>query len=339
MSEQMEQSEREKYIRGFGAMVLSRTLDNKIMSAQRQGRVGFFTPTMGQEAAQIGLSMNLKKEDTIYQYYRDMPMMIHMGVPVDIIINQIYGNSADIALGRQMPSHLLARDYNFMSVPSPVATNLPLAVGTAYANRYLGKPGLVVASFGDGSSSTPDFHAALNLAAVFSLPVIFFCENNGLAISLPTEKQTKTEIWKKAEAYGMPGILVEGSNLVDSYNKTKDIVDYVRSGKGPALIEARCPRMGPHSTSDDPSKYATDIVKENSERDPMVITRNHLIEMGVISDHVVEKMMEDSRNFVTAKFDELEKIPPPSPEKMFDDVYESMTWIIKEEKGDIIGRN
>jgi TPP-dependent pyruvate/acetoin dehydrogenase alpha subunit len=283
--------------------------------------------------------MNLRKEDVIYQYYRDMPMMIHMGVPVDIIINQIYGNSADLAQGRQMPSHLLARDYNFMSVPSPVATNLPLAVGTAYANRHLGKPGIVVASFGDGSSSTPDFHAALNLAAVFNLPVIFFCENNGLAISLPTEKQTKTEIWKKAEAYGMRGILVDGSNMVESYQKTREIVEYVRSGNGPALIEARCPRMGPHSTSDDPSKYTTDIVKENSERDPLVITKNHLIEMGIITDHVVDKMFEDSRNFVTEKFDELEKIPPPSPDKMFDDVYEEPTWIIKEERGDILGRN
>ncbi len=340
MSEEIiEHGEKERLIRGFGAMVLARTLDNKIMTAQRQGRVGFFTPTSGQEAAQIGLSMHLRKEDIIYQYYRDMPMMLHMGVPVDIIINQIYGNSSDIAKGRQMPSHLLARNYNFMSVPSPVATNLPLAVGTAYANRYLKKQGIVVASFGDGSSSTPDFHAAMNLAAVYNLPVIFFCENNGLAISLPTEKQTKVEIWKKAEAYGMPGILVNGSDMIDTYEKTREMVEYVREGKGPVLIEARCPRMGPHSTSDDPTKYLTDIVKEGSDRDPLVITQKRLIEMGIITEQVASKMREDSQNFITSRFDELEKVPPPSPETLFDDVYDEHTWIIDEERGDIIGRN
>ena len=340
MSEEiLEQNEKERYIRGFSAMVLSRTLDNKIITAQRQGRVGFFTPTMGQEAAQIGLSMHLRKEDIIYQYYRDMPMMIHMGVPVDVILNQVFGNRSDIAKGRQMPSHLLAREYNFMSVPSPVATNLPLAVGTAYANRYLKRNGIVVASFGDGSSSTPDFHAAMNLAAVFNLPVIFFCENNGLAISLPTEKQTKVEIWKKAEAYGMPGLLVNGSDMVETYEKTADLVEYVRQGKGPVLIEARCPRMGPHSTSDDPTKYLTDIVKDGSDRDPLVITQKKLVDMGLITEQVIQKIREDSQNFVTSRFDELEKIPPPDPETMFDDVFDELSWIIEEERGEIIGRN
>jgi TPP-dependent pyruvate/acetoin dehydrogenase alpha subunit len=212
-------------------------------------------------------------------------------------------------------------------------------VGTAYANRYLKKDGIVVASFGDGSSSTPDFHAAMNLAAVYNLPVIFFCENNGLAISLPTEKQTKVEIWKKAEAYGMPGILVNGSDMVDTYEKTREMVEYVRSGKGPVLIEARCPRMGPHSTSDDPTKYLTDIVKEGSDRDPLIISQKRLVEMGVITEQIASKIREDSQNFITSKFDELEKIPPPSPETLFEDVYEEPTWIIDEERGEIIGRN
>ncbi|MEM0158186.1 MAG: thiamine pyrophosphate-dependent dehydrogenase E1 component subunit alpha [Thermoplasmataceae archaeon] len=338
MSENVNESgEKERHIRAYGAMVLSRTLDRKFITAQRQGRVGFLTPSSGQEAAQIGLAMHLRRgEDQIFQYYRDMAMMIYMGVPLEIIINQVFGNRDDQAKGRQMPSHLLADGYNFMSVPSPVATNLPLAVGAAYANKYRKKQGIVVASFGDGSSSTPDFHASMNMAAVFDLPVLFFCENNGLAISMPVEKQTKVPIWKKADAYGMPGFLANGSDLVEMSNVAKEAVEYVRSGKGPALLEATCPRMGPHSTSDDPTKYLKDIVQDGSDRDPVVITEKKLVEMGFLSQQLIESIRSQAVRVVNEKFDELEKIPPPAPETLFEDVYERLNWILEEERGDIL---
>ena len=163
--------EKEKIIDGYRAMVLSRTLDKKIVMSQRQGRVGFYTPTMGQEATQVGLSMNLEDQDLIFEYYRDVPLMLHRGVKPETIIDQIIGNSDDKEKGRQMPSHYTAKDHNFMSVQSPVATNLPPAVGAAYSIKYQKKDGIVIATFGDGSTSTPDFHAALNLAAVFDLPL------------------------------------------------------------------------------------------------------------------------------------------------------------------------
>ena len=331
-----DQMEKEKHIRGLGAMILSRTLDRKIMMAQRKGWVGFLTPSSCHEAAQIGLSMNLTQDDLIFEYYRDIPLMLHRGVPLEIILNQIFGNSEDLSKGKQMPSHLLARDYNFMSVQSPVATNLPLAVGAAYAKMYRKEPGIVVASFGDGASSTPDFHAAMNMAAVYSLPVLFFCENNGLAISMPVEKQTRTEIWKKAEAYGMVGMLADGNNLVEMYKVAQQAVDFVRSGKGPVLLEARCPRIGPHSTSDDPSKYQADAVEDGSERDPIVITEQTLKAIGLINDQLVEKVRTESARIINEKFDELEKIPPPDPETMFQDVYGTDNWILDEERRDIL---
>ncbi|HLH86144.1 MAG TPA: thiamine pyrophosphate-dependent dehydrogenase E1 component subunit alpha [Thermoplasmataceae archaeon] len=338
MSETVSESgEKERHIRAYGAMVLSRTLDRKFTSAQRQGRIGFLTPSSGQEAAQIGLAMHLRRgEDLIFQYYRDTAMMLYMGVPMEIIINQVFGNREDQAKGRQMPSHLLAQGYNFMSVPSPVATNLPLAVGAAYANKYRKKPGIVVASFGDGSSSTPDFHSAMNMAAVFDLPVLFFCENNGLAISLPVERQTKVPIWKKAEAYGMPGFLANGSDLIEMSSVAREAVEHVRSGKGPALLEATCPRMGPHSTSDDPTKYLNDIIQDGSDRDPIVITEKRLMELGHLSAQIVQSVRAQAVKVVNEKFDELEKIPPPPPESLFDDVYESLNWILKEEKGEML---
>ncbi len=331
-----EQSEKERHIRAYGAMILSRTLDRKIITAQRQGRVGFYTPSMGQEAGQIGLSMALDKDDLLFQYYRDVALMIHRGVPIETLINQVMGNNQDLAKGRQMPSHFLAEEQNFMSVQSPVATNLPLAVGAAYAAKYRKENRIVVASFGEGSSSTPDFHAALNMAAVWNLPIIFFCENNGWAISLPVEKQTKVDIWKKAEAYGIKGLYADGNNIGDSYRVAQEAVEHVRSGKGPVLMEVRFFRMGPHSTSDDPTKYQTDIVKEGDERDPVVINEKLFKEKGYLTDEVIEKIKAESNRIVNEKFDACEKIEGPAPETMFQDVYEKMPWNISEEMGEIL---
>ena len=331
-----EQNERERHIRAYGAMILSRTLDRKIITAQRQGRLGFYTPSMGQEAGQIGLSMALDRDDLLFQYYRDVALMIHRGVPVETLLNQVLGNNEDLAKGRQMPSHFFAEEHNFMSVQSPVATNLPLAVGAAYAIKYRKENRIVVASFGEGSSSTPDFHAALNMAAVWNLPIIFFCENNGWAISLPVEKQTKVEIWKKADAYGIKGLHADGNSIDDSYRVAQEAVEHVRSGKGPVLMEVRLVRMGPHSTSDDPTKYQTDIVKEGDEGDPVVINEKSFKEKGYLTDEVIEKIKAESTRIVNEKFEACEKIEAPAPETVFQDVYEKMPWNINEEMEEIL---
>ncbi len=330
------ESEKPRYIRAYAAMVLSRTLDKKIVSAQRQGRVGFYTPTMGQEALQVGISMALEKEDYVYGYYRDVPMMLHRGVPIETIINQIMGNSADTAKGRQMPSHYTSKAMHFMSVQSPVASNLPLAAGAAYALRYLKKKSVVVTTFGDGATSTPDFHAGMNLAAVFKLPLVFVCENNGYAISLPVERQTPVEISLKAVAYGMPGVKADGMNFVEMYNAAKKAIHDARSGNGPTLIDALSYRMGPHSTSDDPSKYRTDEVKEGSDRDPLVIGEKLLISMEFADDKLLEKIRNEAIKTVDEKFDACEKIPPPDPMTAFQDVYKNMTWMLEEEVKDIL---
>lgn len=331
-----EQAQREKYVRAFGAMVLSRTLDKKIVTAQRQGRVGFYTPSIGQEATQVGASLALSKDDIIYEYYRDVALMVHRGVPIEVMLDQVFGNSSDLGKGRQMPSHFVASEYNFMSIQSPVATNLPLAVGAAYAIKYRKTGQIVLATFGEGSSSTPDFHAAMNMAAVYNLPMVFLCENNGWAISTPFEKQTKTEIWKKAEAYGMRGVKVDGNDFIETYKVVAEAVQQARAGNGPSLVEAVSYRMGPHSTSDDPSKYRTDDVVEGSEKDPIVVAANSLKELNFINDGIVSKIQEESTKIVEQKFEEREKIPAPEPETMFQDVLAEMTWNLKEQMGEIL---
>ena len=324
--------EKQKFIRGYSAMVLYRALEKKAMAAQRQGRIGFYMQSSGQEAAQIGLSMALDEDTLFYEYYRDLPMMIHRGVPLEIIFNQLFGNRDDIAKGRQMPIHLLAADYNFMSIPSPVGSNLPLAVGSAFAMKYRNKSGIVEASFGDGGSSTSDFHASLNLAADLNLPVLFFCENNGWAISLPVEKQTKVEIWKKAEAYGMLGLKADGNNIMEVYKVAQEAVQHIKSGLGPVLLEVKCYRMGAHSTSDDPKKYQTDIVAEGSEKDPIVVTEKILKEHGYLNDQMIANIRAESEKIINEKFEEQEKIPPPDRSTMFDDVYKERTWVLNEEE-------
>lgn len=328
--------EKEKILEGYKKMVLSRTLDEKIVMTQRQGRVGFYTPTMGQEALQIGLSMALEPYDIVYEYYRDVPMMLHRGVEPEKIIDQIMGNSADNEKGRQMPSHYSSKEHNFMSIQSPVATNLPPAVGAAYALKYRKKEGIVVASFGDGSTSTPDFHAAMNLAAVFEVPVLFLCENNKWAISLPVEKQTKAEIWKKAEGYGMRGVKVDGNNLLDMYKVAKEEVDRMRKDGKPVLIEAVSYRMGPHSTSDDPSKYRTNEIPKNSEKDPIVVAENELKKMDLLTDEQIAAIKTEAKLRIDRVFDEREKIPPPKPDSLFEDVYEKLNWVLEEERRDFL---
>ncbi len=328
--------ERNKFIKAYTAMVLSRTLDRKIVTSQRQGRVGFYTPTMGQEALQVGASMAMETADLIYGYYRDVPLMLHRGVPIETIINQIMGNDSDRAKGRQMPSHFSSKEFNFMSVQSPVATNLPLATGAAYALKYQKKKNIVLATFGDGSSSTPDFHAALNLAGVFELPVVFLCENNGWAISLPVERQTKVEIWTKAEAYGIKGVKADGNNFVDTYEKVNEAVKRAREGKGATLVEATSFRMGPHSTSDDPTKYRTENVEEGSEKDPIVVSEKILKQRKYVDDKMIENIKSRTHKLVEEKFNECEKISPPNPSTAFEGVYKNTTWMLKEEVEDIL---
>lgn len=336
VSTEIKQSEKALYIKAFTAMLLSRALDKKIMMAQRQGRVGFYTPTMGQEATQVGLSMALNPDDFVYGYYRDVPMLIHRGAPIESIINQIMGNVDDRAKGRQMPSHYSYKEGNFFTVPSPVATNLPLAVGTAYAYKLRKEKRIVAGTFGEGGSSTPDFHASMNMAAILNVPMVFLCENNGWAISLPAERQTLVEISEKAAAYGMKGIKVDGNNFIETYKACLEAVERARNGEGPTLIDAVSYRMGPHSTSDDPTKYRESDVTEGSEKDPITVAENLLRSMNVLDDKLTEQIKTQAQKIVDAKFDECEKTPFTDPKVSFQGVYSEDTWMLEEERGDIL---
>ena len=223
--------------------------NEKGMSLQRQGRIGFFMESTGQEACQIGMAYTLTPIDWAFPSYRDPGTCLVRGVPLSALFDQIMGNSADEANGRQMPVHWGFRDWKIVSLSSPIAAKLPHAVGVAYAAKFRGEKSVVLASLGEGATSQGEFHAAMNFAGVYKTPLVFFCENNQYAISLPVRRQTASEsIAIKAEAYGFEGVQIDGNDILAVYKATKSAVDKARSGGGPTLIEAITYRIGGHST-------------------------------------------------------------------------------------------
>ncbi len=327
----------EQAISAYKTAVLARTLDLKIVNAQRQGIIGFHVPAQGQEIVQIAISMLADKEDLIFGYYRDLALLLQRGVPLSLIFDQMLGNSNDFQKGRQMPDHFSFREYNFSTVQSPVGSHLPLTVGAAYSMRYTKKKGIVIATFGDGATSTSDFHAALSMASVYNLAVLFVCENNGWAISFPVAKQTKAEIYKKGAAYGIPGKKVDGNDLIGSLVGLQEAFEYVRSGKGPYLVEANTYRIGPHSTSDDPKKYRVDEITDGSEKDPIKRLENLLLQMGVVDINFIQTTRARAKEEVDRTLEERMSIPATEPSSIFDDVYETPSWIQEEERRELDG--
>jgi len=211
----------------FRKMLLLRALDEKAISLQRSGRIGFFVPSSGQEAAEIGSGYALREGDWVFPSYRDHGVALLRGYPLETLVGQMFGNASDAIRGRQMPNHWCDRAARVVSVSSPVATQLPQAVGAGYAAKMCGDRVAVIAYFGDGGSSTGDFHAAMNFAGVYRTPTVFFCSNNQYAISLPVSLQTASgPIAEKAAAYGFEGIRVDGNDPLAVYR--------VSTGRGKA---------------------------------------------------------------------------------------------------------
>ncbi len=327
----------DQILAAYKTAIRSRTLDLKFTTAQRQGIIGFHVPSEGQEIIQIALGMLVEEEDLIFNYYRDLALLLQRGVPMSIIFDQMLGNGKDLQKGRQMPDHFSFKEFNFSTVQSPVGAHLPLATGAAFALRYNKRKGIAIATFGDGATSGSDFHAALNLASVFNLSVLFVCENNGWAISLPVSKQTKAEIYKKGEAYGIPGKKVDGNDLVSSLSGLEEAFRYVRGGNGPYLIDAVTYRIGPHSTSDDPKKYRKDEITNGSEKDPIRRLENLLLSMGLADQKFMEETRKSAKEEVERVMEERMSIPPPDPKSIFDDVYEKPYWIQEEERRELDG--
>jgi pyruvate dehydrogenase E1 component subunit alpha len=330
----------EELLRAYRSMVLTRMLDEKITSLQRQGRLGTYVSCSGQEAAQIGSVMALGKKDWLFPMYRDMGMMIQMGVPLSKLANRMLGNAEDESKGRDLPNLFGWKEYRIASFAAPIACHLPLAVGFAMAAKIKNDDLVTLTSFGDGATSSGEFHVAMNFAGVYKAATIFLCENNQYAISLPVKEQTASEnIAVKAKAYGFEGMLVDGNDLFAVYSAVKRGIEKARKGLGPSLIECFTYRIASHSTADDWKRYrSNEEVEHWKKRDPIDRMRLYLENVRKIwSKEKESSLRSELDSEISSAISKAESIPPPDVAGMFDDVFAKPTWNLKEQSEEALG--
>lgn len=322
----------------YRLMVLNRQLDDRMLTLQRQGRIGFYLQSIGEEAATIGSSYALEPQDWIFPCYREPGAAFWRGFSLLHFICQLIGNSGDLVKGRQMPNHWSVKDLNVTSVSSPVGTQIPQAVGAAWAAKIKKDPVVCIVYFGEGATSQGDFHVGMNFAGVYKIPVILFCRNNGYAISTSATQQTASEgIAVKAKAYGFPGVRVDGNDIFAVIKATREAADRARRGDGPTLIEAVTYRRGAHSSSDDPRMYRTDSeVEEFSRRDPITRFYRYLEERNLWNASQESVLLEEVKEFILKTIKEAEAFPPPPVESIFQDVFESLTPQLEEQQASLL---
>lgn len=301
----------------YRTMLLSRAYDDRRLSLQRQGRIGTFAPVKGQEAAQLGSVSALRESDWMVPAFRETAAAFWRGARIEDDLLYCAGHEEGVNLPED------ARD---LPIAIPVASQIPHAVGLAWARRLQGKDEVVMVYFGEGATSEGDFHEAANLAGVLRAPVVFLCQNNQYAISVPRSRQTRAEtIAQKAIAYGMRGIQVDGNDLLAVHLVAREAVERARRGEGPTLIEAITYRLSVHTTADDPTKYrsATEVEAWDA-RDPIKRTRAYLARRGLLADEEEARWSEEIRARIQDAVERFSERPPPDPLAMFDHIYEEM---------------
>jgi pyruvate dehydrogenase E1 component alpha subunit len=315
-----------------------RLLDARMILLQRQGRVGFYGACTGQEATPIGTGLALAAKDWVYPALRESSIMLVRGLSLSTYLCQVFGNAGDLLKGRQMPSHMSARSVNQVSWGSCIGTQLPQAVGTAWAAKLRKDDVAVVGFIGDGGTSEPDFHNAMNFAGVYKAPCVIVCQNNQFAISVRPERQTASETYAvKGRAYGVPSLRVDGNDVLAVYHAVSQALARARRGEGPTFIETLTYRIGAHSTSDDPSRYRQqEEVDAWLARDPLQRIRRHLVASGQLDDARDAELEAELNAEIGAAIQEAEKQPMPTRETIFEDVYAELPWNLKEQREELL---
>jgi pyruvate dehydrogenase E1 component alpha subunit len=294
----------------YRAMLLGRRLDERMIRLQRQGRIGTFAPIKGQEASQLGAVFTLRPSDWMVPSFRETAAMLWRGWPIEKLLLFFAGHLEGGQPGA---------GQNDLPVAIPVATQLPHAVGLAYAAQYRGDDAVVMAFCGDGATSEGDFHESLNFAGVWHVPVVFVVQNNQWAISVPLKKQTHSRtIAQKALAYGLPGLQVDGNDVLAVYAASREAVERARAGDGPTLVECVTYRLGVHTTADDPTKYRTAEEVEAWERkDPLTRFGTYLQKKNLLDEGLVESVDAE----IAAAVQRFEALGPADALAMFDHAY------------------
>ncbi len=313
--------------RMYRAMLLGRRLDERMVRLQRQGRIGTFAPIKGQEASQIGSVFTLRPTDWMVPSFRETAAMIWRGWPIEKMLAFFAGR---LEGGQPGP------DQHDLPITIPVATQLPHAVGLAYAAQYRGDDAVVMAYFGDGATSEGDFHEAMNFAGVWHVPVVLVCQNNQWAISVPLKKQTHSRtLAQKALAYGFPGIQVDGNDVLAVYAASREAVARAQAGDGPTLVECVTYRLGVHTTADDPTRYRSEAeVREWERKDPLTRFGAYLQKKNLLEQGLEEQIDAEIARAVEA----FEAMPPADPLAMFDHVFAEPTPELQAQRAEVAKR-
>ena len=313
----------------YRVVALARAVDERMWILNRAGRAPFVISGQGHEGAQVGLAWPLRSgHDWIAPYYRSIATCLAFGMTARDLMLAQYAKAVDPSSGgRQMPGHYGSPEHHIVSVSSPVATQILHAVGIALAAKTRKLDQVAVAIMGEGSSNQGDVHEALNFAAIHRLPFVFIVENNGYAISVPAAKELSVkDVAVRASGYGMPGAIVDGTDVLACYAAGREAVDRARSGGGPTLIEAKVTRLTAHSSDDQQTKYRTDEeLAEGRAHDPLPIFRDQLRDAGVLNDEIEAAMRTEIDALVEDATEHAEREPDPDPFTGVDHVY-AETW-------------
>lgn len=316
--------DKETLLKIYKTMTLGRIADIKAMQYQRQGRMLTYAPNRGQEAAQLGAMAALEPQDWLSPAFRELNAMMYRGVTLEQLYLYWYGN--------EWGSHF-DEGVRVLPVNIIIGSQVNHAAGLALAAKIQGKDEVAVASIGDGGTSHGEFYEGVNFAAAFDAPLVVIIQNNQWAISTPRSKATKAEtLAQKAVAFGIPGIQVDGNDVLAMYVATKAAVDHARSGKGPVLIEAFTYRLGPHTTSDDPTIYRKDEeVKEWEAKDPLIRFKKYLIDKKYLTEKEAQKLDEENETYVGEVFRKVEANGAANLEDIFQFTYAEWTPQLKEQ--------
>ncbi|WJX40288.1 3-methyl-2-oxobutanoate dehydrogenase (2-methylpropanoyl-transferring) [Trifolium repens] len=329
------QVSKEMAVRMYSEMVTLQTMDSIFYEVQRQGRISFYLTSMGEEAVNIASAAALSSDDIILPQYREPGVLLWRGFTLQQFAHQCFGNKNDFGKGRQMPIHYGSNKHNYFTVSSPIATQLPQAVGAAYSLKMDGKSACAVTFCGDGATSEGDFHAGMNFAAVMEAPVIFIIRNNGWAISTPVEDQFRSDgIVVKGQAYGIWSIRVDGNDALAVYSAVHTAREIAIKEQRPVLIEALSYRVGHHSTSDDSTKYRpTDEIEYwKMERSPVNRFKRWVEKNGWWSEKDELELRSSVRKQLMHAIQVAEKAQKPPLEDLFTDVYDQLSSNLEEQE-------
>jgi len=315
--------EKHELLKMYKSMILLSIMDKILYESQRQGRISFYMTNEGEEAAQIGSAAGLNLNDLVYGQYRETGVLLFRGFTPEQFMNQCFGNVDDFGKGKQMPVHYGSKSLNFVTLSSPLTTQLPQAVGSAFSFKRLKNNRCTIVYFGEGAASEGDAHAAFNFASTLNCPIIFFCRNNGYAISTPANEQYRGDgIVSRGPGYGIATIRVDGNDILAVYNAVIKAREYVMTNTRPLILEAMTYRRGHHSTSDDSTAYRSKIeIEKWSKKNPIKRFKLFLEKQNLWNEQNEIEYANKTKKEIMSIFTTASKKKKPNWREMFNDVY------------------